>query len=65
MDRFSWADPEGGDRGSGPTGKSQVAIDFFRNTGMDPPQGAIGPLGLFWGFVRPSLEVSTTLCKIC
>ena len=28
----------GGDvRGSGPPGKSQVAIIVFRNTGMDPP----------------------------
>ena len=36
-----WADPEdgggGGGRGSGlPTGNSQVAIDFLRNSGTDP-----------------------------
>ena len=32
------ADPEAGDRGSGPArGKSQVAIGFLRNTGTDPP----------------------------
>ena len=28
--------PRGGDRGYGPPGKSQVAIWFLRNTGMDP-----------------------------
>ena len=34
----------GGDRGQG-VRKSQVAIGFLRNTGMDPPEEAIGPLG--------------------
>ena len=33
------ADPEAGDRGSGPArGKSQVAIGLLRNTGTDPPR---------------------------
>ena len=47
----AWADPVGGgggggvDRGSGPPGKSQVAIGFLRNTGTDPPREAIRPKG--------------------
>ena len=32
----AFTDPEGGDRCTGPSGKSQVAIGFLRNTGMDP-----------------------------
>ena len=31
---------EWGDWGNGPPGKSQVALRFFRNTGMDPPREA-------------------------
>ena len=41
---MSWADPVGG-RGGPPSGKSQVAIGFLRNTGMDSPREAIGPFG--------------------
>ena len=26
-------------------GKSQMAIGFLKNSGMDPPQEAVGPLG--------------------
>ena len=45
------ADPEAVDRGPGPArGKSQVAIGFLRNTGMDPP--------------REVSKVRTALCEI-
>ena len=41
-------EPEGGGGAQGvqiPSGKSQVGICFFRNTGTDPPHEEIGPLG--------------------
>ena len=40
---FAWADLEGGQGiRIPPPGKSQVAIGFLRNIGMDPPREAIG-----------------------
>ena len=47
---YSWADPEGGGGGgqqvqSPPSGKSQVATGFLRNSGTDHSREAIGPLG--------------------
>ena len=48
---FACVDPEGRGGawtgGPDPPGKSQVAISFLRNTGMNPPQGR---------FVRPSIK---------
>ena len=49
----TWVNQEGGgDRGSRPPRKSQVAIGFLRNSGMDygPPREAVGALGsnCFW-----------------
>ena len=45
--RAAFADPEGGrswGRGPDTSGKLKVAIEFLRNTGMDPlPGEAIGP----------------------
>ena len=41
----SWAGPEGEYRGRTFSGKSQVALCFLRNTGTNPPQEAIGPIG--------------------
>ena len=39
---ISWADPEGGNRGSGPPGKSQQAIvGLFRNSGTEPTQKGV------------------------
>ena len=60
-----WADPGGGGgggggRGSGPPGKSQVAIGLLRNTSIDPPQEAIGSLGSNCF----SKEVHTAHCEI-
>ena len=46
----------GGQGARPPSGKSHVAIGFERNTGTDPPREAIGPLGLFWRLVRPSVK---------
>ena len=47
----------GGERVRTTPGKSQVPIDFLRNTGTDPPQEAIGPKGvqLFLEGVRGSI----------
>ena len=39
------ADPEGGQGVLTPSGKSQVAIGFHRNTGMDPQEKQLDPLG--------------------
>ena len=42
-----------------PSGKSQVAIGFLRNSGMDPPQEAIGPEGPIASrgrSIRPSVK---------
>ena len=51
----------GGTLGSGTSGKSQVAIDFLRNTGTDPPWEAMGyPLGPI-----ALREVRPALCEIC
>ena len=47
--------------GSRTPGKSQVAIDFLRNTGKEPPRKAIGPLGSNC-FSR---KVRSALCEIC
>ena len=38
----TWADPEGG-RGSGPPGKSPVAMEFKRNTDTDPLEKRLDP----------------------
>ena len=46
----------GGDKGSGPPGKSQVAIGFHRNTGTDPPREAIGPNASRGRSKRPSVR---------
>ena len=52
---WSCANPEGGGRGSGPfSGKSQVAVGFLRNSGMDPLKKVNEILR----------EVCMTLCKI-
>ena len=45
MHGSSWMKGETEVRDLPPLGKSQVATGFRRNTGMDPPQEAIGPLG--------------------
>ena len=36
--KLSWADPEGGCRGSGPPLKNHKNIGFLSNTGPDPPE---------------------------
>ena len=43
-----------------PPGKSEVAIGFLRNSGMDHPREAIGPQGSNCF----SSEVHTALCEI-
>ena len=40
--------------GSGPPGKSQVAVCFLRNTGTNTSRKAIGPLWVKWLLNRGS-----------
>ena len=47
---YSLADPEGGQevQSPPPSGKSQLATGFLRNSGTDHSREAIGPLGDQW-----------------
>ena len=47
------------DRVSGPPVKSQMAIGFLRNSGMDTPREAIGPNCFSRESVQPSVIYTT------